>query len=83
MSARPGEIPPPAEAEQREIFERTGVCIGRKFAVMRDGAYAGYAGLATAVSPAGVTWRWSYAEEGVERESVETFSNERVAWWIN
>lgn len=83
MSLFPGEIAPPEDPTLLRIYNETGgVQVGRRFAVMRDGAYAGYGGKILAVDEEGVTWSWATDERGTEREPVNVFAAERVAWWL-
>lgn len=83
MSTYPGEIPPPTEPTEREIYERTGIVIGRTFAVMRDGKPVGQLGVITSASAKGVTWRPKDNLDERHRESVAVMSEQRVAWWID
>jgi hypothetical protein len=82
MATRPGEIAPPTDETEREIFNRTGIALGREFAVMYDGERTGQIGLITCVSARRVTWRPKNDLADLHRESVATVSNDRVAWWI-
>ena len=82
MSLLPGEIAPPEDPTLLKIYNETGgVMAGRRFAVMRDGAYAGYGGRILTVTKDEVTWSWASGERGTEREPVDVFAAERVAWW--
>lgn len=82
MSLLPGEIAPPAKPTERQIYERTGIGLGREFAVMREGKHTGEIGIITCVSARGVTWRSKGNLAERHRESVQTVSDDRVAWWI-